>query len=93
MAEESTQTITICWGARVRRANRVGLVVELPTDRAVANSRQKPWAEVIPEGSSTGRAEQWPIAETALLPRSEQLPLLGGAFQPPKGYPFVTRRS
>lgn len=98
MADHSAKAIAICRGARVRRAlpsggDRIGLVVEVPSERAVSNSKRPPWAEVMPEGSSTSRTELWPIAEISLLPQVEQLPLLGGSFQPPKGYPLTMRRS
>jgi hypothetical protein len=94
----SDEKLTIRRGARVHRTPpsgpvRTGLVIEVSVDRVVRNSRGLPWAEVMPEGSSSGRTEQWPLAELTLLPLEEQLPSLGGLFQPPKGYPLVTRRS
>jgi hypothetical protein len=92
------EKLTIRCGARVRRTPpsgpaRTGLVIEVPVDRVVRNSKRPPWVEVMPEGSSSGRTEQWPLAELTLLPLAEQLPSLGGLFQPPKGYPLITRRS
>jgi hypothetical protein len=94
----SEDALTIRCGARVRRSPpsgpaRTGLVVEVPADRVIKSSKRPPWVEVMPEGSSTGRTEQWPSSELTLLPLAEQLLSLGGQFQPPKGYPLVTRRS
>lgn len=44
--------------------------------------------EVFPEGCSTARPEFWPLRHSYALPQERQLPSLGGAFEPPKGYPF-----
>lgn len=45
--------------------------------------------DVIPEGSSKGVPESWPVSSIEPLPRAEQLEKLGGNFKPPKGYPMT----
>ena len=38
------------------------------------------------EGST--RTEDWPISQVTLRPEAEQLRVLGGEFDPPKGFPL-----
>lgn len=47
--------------------------------------------EVFPEGSSKVRTEDWEIQRVFPLPPQQQLVALGGTFQPPVGYPFLTK--
>lgn len=46
--------------------------------------------EVFPEGSSTVRTDTWEISRVYLLPQVEQPVAVGGSFNPPKGYPFIS---
>lgn len=60
-----------------------------PRRGLVVSSAAGGFVDVIPEGSSTGRSEAWPIKQVTPLPIDQQLPVHGGSFQPPKGYPFT----
>jgi len=91
MAEDSAPMAAFRVGARVRRMQRIGLVLEVPSRQEITRSKRPAWVEVMPEGSSTSRTEFWPVAEISLLPQAEQLPAIGGSFEAPKGYPLVTR--
>lgn len=53
------------------------------------NHNKTALVEAFPEGSSTVRIETWEISRVYPLPREQQLPGLGGKFQPPRGYPFM----
>lgn len=87
MAERQARPGDIVCGIRVRRTppkgqQRIGLVVhDLPAGRDTV--------DVIPEGSSNGRSEAWPLSQLTLLPKPQQLRRHGGSFAPPKGYPFL----
>lgn len=39
------------------------------------------------EGST--RNEYWPLRHVVSRPKREQVPALGGRFQPPKGFPLI----
>lgn len=83
------QPVAITRGIRVRRSvpgspSVIGFVASAPVNGFV---------DVFPEGSSTSRSEPWCLKQVEPLPLPEQLPLHGGSFQPPKGYPFTSPRS
>jgi hypothetical protein len=43
---------------------------------------------VAVEGST--RNEYWPLRHVVPRPKRDQVPALGGRFQPPKGFPLIT---
>lgn len=52
-----------------------------------------PTVEVIPEAFAFHCLEFWPLHRLEALPRQQQLRCQGGLFDPPKGYPFLNRRT
>lgn len=49
------------------------------------------YLELIHEGCATGLPEFWLAEDIKPLPKRQQMVSLGGTFQPPKGYPFITK--
>ena len=66
-------------GHRVKHKtdNRDGFVIGTPANELVP---------IAIEGST--RKEQWPISLVLKKPKKQQLPLFGGTFKPPAGFPL-----
>ncbi|MGA1730835.1 MAG: hypothetical protein ACO4B5_11465 [Steroidobacteraceae bacterium] len=65
--------------------------IAMITGRRVDDRHRGAYIELIPEGSTSGVPEIWPIEDVTPLPKRQQLPALGGQFNAPKGYPYVTQ--
>lgn len=76
---------------RVRRTDRGGDGRRAILTGRIDYSYGRPRAELIPEENSKGSLESWPIKWLEILPKGQQLRSLGGSFDPPKGYPFITK--
>ena len=76
---------TLRLGERVTHAidGRSGLVI----GRTEATGWNRALVLVAIEGST--RNEYWPLRHTVARPKPEQVPALGGRFQPPKGFPLI----
>jgi hypothetical protein len=76
-------------GHRVlHKATRLaGFVTSAPT----ATGWNRGLVTVTIEGST--RSEDWPLSQVFLRPELDQLPVHGGEFVPPKGFPLNTNAS
>lgn len=60
---------------------------------SIDRSGINPTVEVIPESFTFHGLEFWPLHCLEALPSRQQLRCQGGQFDPPKGYPFLSRRT
>lgn len=76
---------TLRLGERVTHAidGRSGLVI----GKTEATGWNRALVLIAIEGST--RNEYWPLRHTVARPKPEQVPALGGRFQPPKGFPLI----